>query len=349
MNVKLFWLSCLLLLLSCKKEVQPQNAAHWTQLTERISYLDENQYFKFQSGRFSYHISKSELPLKKVILLNSSLLGYFLELGAEDQISGVSSVQYIYSEKIHHMLQNNKIADVGNEQKYNIEKILALKPNAIFTNYVESFENTYDVLRKNGINIIFIDEYLEQKPLQKAKIILLLGKLLGKDVQATAHFQQVKKEYEKFTALAASTKEKPGVIANEMYGAQWFLPGGQTTPADYFKDAHAAYILADNKDDKSVPKSFEEIFVKAENAKYWVNLSDFKSKKELLAINPNYAKMKVFQQGKLYSLYGKVRGNGNDYFESGTVHPEIILKDYIKIFHPELFPEYTLTYMKEIQ
>jgi hypothetical protein len=39
----------------------------------------------------------------------------------------------------------------------------------------------------------------------------------------------------------------------------------------------------------------------------------------------------------------------NDFFESGVVRADIVLKDYIRIFHPELLPDYQLTYMKELK
>ena len=92
-------------------------------------------------------------------------------------------------------IQENKIQNIGNEQKYNVEKIIAYQPDVIFTNYVASFENTYEVLKKNGIEIIFIDEYLEEKPLEKAKIIEVFGKLLGKEKEALEKYSEIEKNY----------------------------------------------------------------------------------------------------------------------------------------------------------
>ena len=95
--------------------------------------------------------------------------------------------------------------------------------------------------------------------------------------------------------------------------------------------------------------SFEEVFIKAKDAQFWVNAGNHQTKKELLQINPNYAKMNVFNKGKIYTVTGKEKGKSNDYFESGVVRADLILKDYIKIFHPELLPDYILTYMKELK
>ena len=50
------------------------------------------------------------------------------------------------------------------------------------------------------------------------------------------------------------------VLANEMYGDVWYLPGGNTSVAHYISDANANYIMKDNKDEKALTMSFEEVY-----------------------------------------------------------------------------------------
>lgn len=348
MNAKIFTLFLCFILFSCKKEIQ-NTEIQWNKISERVQYQNDNIFFKLKAGKFEYHISHSKLPFKKVILLNSSLLGYFTELNLEDKIIGVSSPEYIYSEKILNLIKNNKIANVGNEQKYDIEKILMLKPDAIFTNYISSFENTYDLLKKNGIEIIFLDEYLEQKPLEKTKYLLIFGELFGNKNKALQTYNKIENQYRFFKKSASQNKKKPIILANEMYGNQWFIPGGKTQLSHFISDANAEYILKNNTEEKAIPMSFEEVFSLSKNATIWVNAGNHKSKKELLNINPNYAKLKVFNDGKIYSLNAKERNRSNDFFESGNVRSDLVLKDYIKIFYSHMFSDYELTYMREIK
>ncbi|WP_447950699.1 ABC transporter substrate-binding protein [Chryseobacterium koreense] len=284
-----------------------------------------------------------------MILLNASLVGYFNELGLQDKIIGISSPEYVFSQKIHQLLDAGKIQNIGNEQKYDVEKIIALQPDAIFTNYIASFDNTYELLKKNGIELIFLDEYLEQDPLAKSKYLLVFGKLFDREKSAVSKFEEIQKNYNSLKSLAQKSKNRPFILTNEIYGNQWFLPGGKTNFAMLVADANANYINAENQQSIATPMSFEEVFVKAEKAQFWVNAGNHQSKKELLRINPNYAKMNVFNNGRIYTLTGKEKGKSNDYFESGTVHADLILKDYIKIFHPELLPDYELNYMKELK
>lgn len=338
----------LFLLLSCKKETE-NLPVKWERISDRVQFQPYPDGFKLKSGKFEYNISSFKLPYKKVILLNASLVGYFTELGLQERIIGISSPEYVYSEKIHHLISEGKIQNIGNEQKYDIEKIIALKPDAVFTNYIASFDNTYDLIRKNGIEIIFLDEYLEQNPLEKSKYLMVFGRLLGPEEASVVRFNEIQSSYDSLKALAQKGQYKPVVLANEMYGNQWFLPGGKTNLATLIADANAKYINAANSDSKAVPLSFEEVFAKSQNAEFWVNVGNHKTKKELLQINPNYTKMNVYHHGKLYTVSGREKGSANDFFESGVVRSDLILKDYIKIFHPELLPDYNLTYLKALK
>ena len=349
MNFKLFLITILFISFSCKKKSSNTDLGKTTTISSRLQYSEDQQSLYLTSGSFQYKIEKNNLPYKKIILLNASLVGYFTELQAEDNIIGISSPEYIYSQKIHQLIDSGKIENVGNEQKYDLEKILALKPDAIFTNHIEVFENTYELLRKNKITLVFLDEYLETKPLEKSKYLLAIGKLIGKENEAKMTFEKIEKNYNALQNLASKAPEKPIVLMNEIYGNQWFLPGGKTFAAQIIRDANANYILGDNTEEKAIPLSFEEVFVKAENAQFWVNAGNHANKKSLLVANPNYAKMKVFQKGKIYTVSGKTKDKANDYFETGVVRADLVLKDYIKIFHPQLLPANQLTYMKELK
>ena len=346
---KLFFiLLCFFFVFSCKKEVY-QLKTNEIFISKNVQYQENVNFLTLKSGKFSYKIPHSKLPFKRIILLNASLVGYITELGEEKKIIGISSPEYIFSEKIQQLIRENKIQNIGNEQKYDVEKIIAFHPDAVFTNYVASFENTYEVLRKNGIEIIFLDEYLEEKPLEKAAYIKIFGKLLGNDKSAALIYSEIEENYDKFKNLPLKSSSKPKVLTNEMYGNQWFVAGGKTQIAHFIQDANAEYIFGENAEAKSIPKSFEEVFAKAEHAQFWVNVGNHKNKKELLTINPNYEKMKVYQSGEIYTIGGSEKGSANDYFESGVVRADWVLKDYITIFHPEIFPKQDLKYMKRLK
>lgn len=348
MKLRIFLIFAICTLISCKRDPKI-SSSQWISISKYVQYNEDGDVLKLKSGKFTYDFKKSQIPFKKVVLLNASMAGYISELGAEDVIVGVSSPEYIFSEKIQRKIKEGSIQNVGNEQKYDVEKIISLQPDVIFTNHVASFDNTYELLKNNGIQIIFLDEYMEQKPLEKTAYLKLFGKLLGMDQKAEAEYAEIEKNYNELKQLALKSADKPLVLANEMYGDVWYLPGGKTSVANYISDANAQYILKDNNEEKAVTMSFEEVFSTAKGVKYWVNAGSHTSKKEMLNMNPFYSKLDVFNKGYVYGIAGREKEKANDFFESGIVRADRVLKDYIKIFHPELLPDYQLTYMKELQ
>jgi iron complex transport system substrate-binding protein len=348
MKLRILLIFAFCTLISCKRE-QKISSSESIVISNRLQYKEDKNILHLKSGNFSYDFKAEQIPFKKIILLNASLTGYISELGAENLIVGVASPEYIYSDKIQNLIKENKIQNVGNEQKYNVEKIISLKPDAVFTNYIASFDNTYQLLKNNGIQVVFLDEYMEQKPLEKTAYLKLFGTLFGKSKEADEKFKKIENDYNELKQLALKAQTKPVVLANEMYGDVWYLPGGKTYTANYISDANANYILKDNTEEKSVTMSFEEVFAKSGGVQYWVNAGNHTSKREMLSMNPFYSKLDVFNKGKIYVITGKEKQKANDFFESGVVRADLVLKDYIKIFHPELLPDYQLTYMKELQ
>lgn len=348
MKLKFLFIIAFLSVISCKQETKI-SSSDVVSLSSKLNFKEDQGNLHLESGKFKYDFKNNQLPFKKVILLNSSLLGFISGIDAENTVIGVSSPEYIYSSEIKDLIAQGKIQNVGNEQKYDVEKIISLKPDAIFTNYIASFDNTYQLLKNNGIQVIFLDEYMEQKPLEKTAYLKLFGKLFGKEELAEKKYSEIEKSYNELKKLALTSKSQPKILANEMYGDIWYLPGGKTFTANYIADANADYILQGNTEEKAVTMSFEEVYAKSRQTQYWVNVGNHLSKQELLNINPFYGKLEVFGKGKIYGVNAKEKQKTNDFFESGVVRADLVLKDYIKIFHPELLLDYQLTYMKELQ
>jgi iron complex transport system substrate-binding protein len=99
-----------------------------------------------------------------------------------------------------------------------------------------------------------------------------------------------------------------------------------------------------------VPLSFEEVFVKSENVNYWINISPHRNKK----IIDSQSKLQQNESLQFWSIvYDKQqrKDGANDYFESGVVRCDLVLRDYFKIFHPEdvTFKSEPLIYMKALK
>ena len=54
---------------------------------------------------------------------------------------------------------------------------------------------------------------------------------------------------------------------------------------------------------------------------------------------------RCFKNGEVYNNNARTNtAGGNDYYESAVVNPDIVLRDLVKIFHPELVQEECVYY-----
>lgn len=100
----------------------------------------------------------------------------------------------------------------------------------------------------------------------------------------------------------------------------------------------------------SLPLSFESVFNKAENADIWIDGGQFSSINKLVAFNNKYGVFKATQHKKVYSKeLNKGKTGGILYYEDGSLRPDLILKDLIKIFHPNLAANYNFHFYQKLK
>ena len=100
-------------------------------------------------------------------------------------------------------------------------------------------------------------------------------------------------------------------------------------------------------DSGSVPLAFETVFDKGQNADFWLikyNQAIDKTYKELEQDYAPYTGFRAFKERNIYGCNtGKV-----DFYEDSPFHPDRLLKDLIKIFHPTLLEGYELKYFTKL-
>ena len=70
----------------------------------------------------------------------------------------------------------------------------------------------------------------------------------------------------------------------------------------------------------------------------------------IAAQDERYLEFNAIAKGNVYSetLRESPKG-GNDIWERGFIHPEEILADFVKIFHPEMLREHEFVYYKQVK
>lgn len=276
-------------------------------------------------------------PLTSNLVFTAPHCQLLTELGCQNAITGVCDKDYINIPEIKSRAQADAkvahpIMDCGSSMQPDIERIIALHPEALL---ISPFENSggYGKLDKLRIPIIETADYMETSPLGRAEWIKLYGLLLGSS-KADSLFSAIEKEYLQLKAEAAKLPLGLSILTERKTGNVWYVPGGKSTMGILLRDAHAKYIFADDQHSGSLSMSPEQIIAKGNQIDVWA----FKyfggnalSKNDLLAEYQGYQALKAFQSGNIY----ETDTSCEPYFELTSFHPEILLREFIILSHPE--------------
>lgn len=350
--IHLFLIS-FLVLVSCKKEFRESNlkSKNEFEFISKIELSRNQEKVEIKSGGKSVTFNTSELPLKTAMVIPTSALAYVEELNLTEKVTGISQPDFIYNPKIHELLGRNKISVIGSFDEIFLEKILTNKPDIFISTSSPTLAKFHEQLEKENIKIIYIDEYEELNPMARAEYVKIFGILFGKEKEANELFDQIKKNYKDLKSKVKQSKSgNPAVFANQMYGDIWYMPGGNSFQAKLIEDAGGNYLWKSDEGTGTLNLSFESVFEKANDAKFWINAGDFPDKRTLQASYKNYEWFSAFKSGNVYNWNNKITSKGaNDYFETGTARPDLVLKDLAAIFHPELFPNHELRFYKKLE
>lgn len=290
------------------------------------------------------------IPVRSLIATSTTHIGLIQMLGAEEVITGIAGPGYVYNKKINKRLEEDRIVSLS-QGELNKEKVLAMNPDLLMISGGQSsqFDN-YQVLMDSGISVLVNSEWLETNPLGKAEWVKVMAALLNKEQLARERFNAVIKKYNALKAITDTVNEKPLVINNMPYKGAWFVPSGDSYMARFLKDAAADYPWYDSEKTGALRKDFEVVYEVGLKADVWLNPGTAVTREDILAKDSRFKAFKPFENGRIYNNNRrKKKSGGNDFWESGVVHPEIILADLIKIFHPELLPDHQLYYYQKVE
>ena len=285
-------------------------------------------------------------PLSNALVYTGVHCALIKELGAVKSIGGICELQYIKVPEIQEGCQNGTIVNAGEGTNPDIEKIIDMHPDALL---LSPYENSggHGQVEKLKVPIIECADYMETSALGSAEWIRFYGLLFHQSAKADSIIAIVEKNYNELKELAASQSVKPKVMCELKSGSAWYVPGGRSTTGKLYKDAGGDYVFEHYPNSGAVPLSFETIFDKAQEADVWVMKYNQPTDKTLSGIREDYSpytRFKAYQQKKVYGCNTAYRR----YYEDFPFHPDLVLKDLIRIFHPSLLPDYELKYFSNL-
>ncbi|WP_413999084.1 ABC transporter substrate-binding protein [Flavobacterium sp. W1B] len=319
----------------------------WPKADKNFTYILKQKNSVVPDSLQKY--SSIQVPLQSIVVTSTTDIPFMEMLGVEKNLIGFPHTDYISSEKTRTLIDNGIVKNVGQNEKLNIEKLIELAPGVIMTFGLDNNNPMIDNLQKSGLNILIQADWMEQSPLGKAEWIKLFGALFGKEKEAKILFDSIVKNYNDALALVASKKPESTVLYGSMYQDQWYVARGNSWVAQFFKDAKANYLWKELEGTGSQAYSFENILMKGKKADFWIASGSYKTVAELGESNPHYTQFDAFAKKNVYTFESQKGATGGTiYYELAPSRPDLVLKDYIKIFHPELLPNYTFTFAQKL-
>lgn len=292
-----------------------------------------------------------QIPVRRMVAMSATHLPMLELLHAFDAVVAVSSVKYVVNPTIHQLVKEGKVAQVAVAQSLDAESVLAQRPDVVMTDGYPA--DVYDTLRKAGVDVVAVAEWLEPDALGRAEWLDYMAAFLNEEARAD---QVLPAKIAAYRSLARRVKaevpsdERPSVFAGTQFQGTWVVPGGDSLTAGLIRDAGGNYVFSDNSESQSIKVDHETMLAKAGDADVWINAGPTWTKlADATAEDPRYGDFAAFRHDRVWN-YGRIQtaAGGVDFFESAVMRPDELLADLVKIFHPELAPGHHLAFYRRL-
>jgi len=328
-----------------------QHFKDYTKLTIKAPYPNSKETFEFilTHSRTTTDLKTIQTPIKTIVVTSTTHIPMLELLNVEANLVGFPNTNFVSSEKTRSLISKGQIKELGHEENINTELLLDLKPDVVIGFSLNSNNKMFEVIEQFGIPVLLNGDWLEETPLGRAEWIKFFGVLFEKEKLADSIFDNIEKDYLEAKNIASKAHKKPTIISGGLFKDIWNLPAGESFAAAFFKDANTNYLWSNSKGKGSLSLNIENVFLKGKDAEIWVSPSFHTSLSNLKEANAVYSEFKAFKSSAVYS-YMNTKGEtgGVLYFELSPTRPDLVLKDVIKITHPELLPDYNFTFFERL-
>jgi len=337
------------------KNIEVYEYFEYTQLLIKNQLNNQHQsYFLVDKNKPVPKILNGEkiikTPINNIVVTSTTHVAMLELLNLQDNLMAFPQTHFISSEKTRERITKGIVKELGNVQQMNTEILLTIKPDVIVSFEITGTNKVLKELERKGYSIIVNNDWLEETPLGRAEWLLLYGYLFNKKMKALQIFNSIENNYNKAKMIAAKAVQKPKVLSGIIFNDVWNMPAGNSFEAALLKDANTHYIWSETDGTGSLLLNVETVIEKGQQADFWINPGSYTSYSDLSQSNKIYTHLKPFTNKQIYS-YAHLRGvtGGYKYFETAPTRPDLVLKDLIKIAHPELMRHYDFTFYKKLE
>lgn len=287
---------------------------------------------------------------ERIICMSSTHIAMLDAIGETGRVVGVSGIDYISNPDIQ--ARRDSVGDVGYEGNINYELLLSLDPDLVLLYGVNGASSMEGKLKELDIPFMYVGDYLEESPLGKAEWLMVAAELCNDRSRGAETFGGIAERYRAVkTAVAGSAPAvRPKVMLNTPYRDTWFMPSSRSFMIRLIEDAGGEYVYTKNDSDTSVAVDLEEAYLLASSADVWLNVGPCNTLAELTAQNPKFAGIPAVRNRMVFNNNRRqTPAGGSDFWESGVIHPDLVLRDLSLILGGKPAEEGELHYYKRLE
>lgn len=276
------------------------------------------------------------VPLESIVCMSATHTAMVSALGKSDAIRGVSGAGLIFDPALTRAASMGLVKETGYDENINKELLVTLSPDLIVSYGIGGESVAYhSKLGELGLKVMYNAEYLENEPLGKAEWIRVFGALFCLEKVADSIFAAAEAEYIEIRDEAMkNTGSRPYVLLGLPWKESWYISPGNSYISRLIQDAGGKYLWEDYRSDMSMPLNLENVFLMAMKADLWLNPGTAGKLADIVATDARLASLEVLKTGRVYNNIGRTTpGGANDYWETGSVRPGLILKDIAAIIN----------------
>lgn len=287
------------------------------------------------------------VPIGSLYAASTTHLPLLADLGRLDVLTGVANLEWLVGDEIVARAKSGRLTQFAPASVVDVELVVSGKPSLFMTG--GTTPPSMSVVRAAGIPVVANVEWLEGTALGRAEWLKYVALFLNEERSAQSLYAAMKSRYLALRARATAQPVKPLVMAGRADRGIFTIAGGQSYVAGLIADAGGRYAWSDNAASSATTVDFEAQVQRAANADVWINGGGWKNLPAMTAGEPRYAAFKAFRNGQVWVYERRQLPNGaNDYWTRSVSHPDLVLADLVKIFHPALLPDHALEWYMQV-
>ncbi|SFV28872.1 iron complex transport system substrate-binding protein [Devosia crocina] len=292
-----------------------------------------------------------QIPIRSLFVGSTSANPALVAISAVPAITGVAQRDFIATAEVIDHIHTKPVVEYAPSGIANIEAALANRPDLLLA--AGGDETELQRIAGAGIPVAGFADWQETSPLGRAEWVKFVGLFFNAEAKANAAFDEVARSYQTATARVAGIpqSERPLVLSGQAFNGVFFAAGGRSFMAQLIGDAGGRYVFAENTSTGSFQiRDLELLVSRARSARVWIQASmNYLTLADIQAEDPRLAALPAAKAGQVWIPDALKGPNGGvQFYELGSMRPDLVLMDLISILHPDRTPGYRRVFNRSI-